>query len=45
MGELQIHANQVRNCKGCYDRIVWLENAYNRTSAFNEPDSEGVNHG
>jgi hypothetical protein len=40
MGDLQIHANEVRNCKGCYGRIVWLQNAYNRRSAFNVPDSE-----
>jgi hypothetical protein len=40
MGELQIHTNEVRNCKVCYGRIVWLQNAYNRRSAFNVPDSE-----
>ena len=40
MGNLQIHANEVRNCKGCYGRIVWLENAYRRRSAFNVPDNE-----
>jgi hypothetical protein len=40
MGDLQIHANEVRNCKACYGRIVWLENAYKRRSAFNVPDTE-----
>jgi hypothetical protein len=40
MGKLQIHANEVRNCRSCYARIVWLENAWKRRSAFNVPDSE-----
>jgi hypothetical protein len=40
MGDLSVHANEVRQCKGCYSRIVWLENAYKRRSAFNVPDTE-----
>jgi hypothetical protein len=40
MGALEIHANEVRNCKGCYARIVWLENAYKRRCALNVPDGE-----
>jgi hypothetical protein len=40
MGDLQVHANEVRNCKACYGRIVWLESANRRRSAFNVPNSE-----
>jgi hypothetical protein len=40
MGELQVHANEVRQCKGCYSRIVWLQSAYGKRSPFNVPDSE-----
>lgn len=40
MGDLLVHANEVKNCRGCYNRIVWLENAYGRRSAFNVPDDE-----
>jgi hypothetical protein len=40
MSDLQIHANEVRNCKACYQRVVWLKNSYNRYTLFNVPDSE-----
>jgi hypothetical protein len=40
VGELTIHANEVRNCRGCYQRVVWLKNSYNRYTLFNVPDSE-----
>jgi hypothetical protein len=40
MGELTIHANEVRNCKACYQRVVWLKNSYNRYTLFNVPDTE-----
>src|SRR5215207_4287460 len=45
MGELSIYANEVRNCRGCYSRIVWLESANRRRCAFNVPDSERVRAG
>jgi hypothetical protein len=37
---VRIHANEVRQCRGCLQRIVWLENAWKRRSAFNVPDAE-----
>ena len=40
MGDLQIHANEVRNCKACYQRVVWLKTSYNRYTLFNVPDTE-----
>jgi len=40
MGDLTIHAYEVRSCKACYQRIVSLENTYGRRSAFNVPDGE-----
>ncbi len=40
MGELSVHANEVRDCKACYARIVLLKNAYNKYSAFNVPATE-----
>jgi hypothetical protein len=40
MGDLTVHANEVRNCKACYARIVLLKNTYNKYSAFNVPDTE-----
>jgi hypothetical protein len=40
MNTLQVHANEVRNCKACFKRVVWLKNAYNRYTLFNVPDTE-----
>jgi hypothetical protein len=40
MSELSIHANEVRTCKGCYQRVVWLTSAYNQYVLVNVPDSE-----
>jgi len=40
MGDLTVHANEVRSCRGCYARIVWLESANRRRAAFNVPDGE-----
>jgi hypothetical protein len=45
MGELSIYTNEVRNCRGCYSRIVWPESANRRRCAFNVPDSERVRAG
>ena len=45
MGELSIHANEVRNCKACYQRVVWLKNSYNRYTLFNVPDTERASLG
>lgn len=40
MNDLQIHTNEVRHCRGCHARVVWVKNVYNRYTLFNVPDSE-----
>jgi hypothetical protein len=40
VGDIQVHANEVRQCRACYQRIVWLESANRRRAAFNVPDGE-----
>jgi hypothetical protein len=40
VGDLQIHANEVKHCRGCHTRVVWVKDAYNKYILFDVPDSE-----
>jgi hypothetical protein len=39
-GDLQIHTNEVKHCRGCHARVVWIKDVYNKYTLFDVPDGE-----
>jgi hypothetical protein len=35
MGDIQVHANEVKQCRSCLERVVFLKNCYGRWGIFN----------
>src|SRR5215212_5495220 len=38
--DYHVHANEVRECRACYQRVVWVKNTYNKYVLMNVPDTE-----
>lgn len=36
---IQMHANEVRQCRGCLERVVFLKNTYGKWGVFNVRDT------
>lgn len=45
MGDLVVHANEVRNCKACYQRVVWLKTVTTDTRCSMFQIRNGENRG